>query len=240
MNCKKAKPLIPLFVEDDLDAAELQQVTEHLATCDSCCEIVAEFQASQSSLHAAALPEFDEAMLSAMRTAVQREIARPTLADWLALLWSWKLAGAAAACLLVGAFMLYRQVSPAPKNKPAVAREQQTVAPAAIDVRATNSAARGTVPRAVASYRPARKPSPYPSSLATARGTVPPLAAPPVEPVHVSPVPALALTAIPETAASASEPEMLRMEIHTADPNIKIIWLTPKEPMQTNPLTETK
>jgi hypothetical protein len=37
-----------------------------------------------------------------------------------------------------------------------------------------------------------------------------------------------------------AEPEILRMEFQTADPNIRIIWLTPKEPARTNPATDTK
>jgi hypothetical protein len=42
----------------------------------------------------------------------------------------------------------------------------------------------------------------------------------------------------PEDATFAPEPEMLRMEFQTADPNIKIIWLTPKEPTRTNPAAD--
>ncbi len=37
----------------------------------------------------------------------------------------------------------------------------------------------------------------------------------------------------PNSEKSTSEPEMLRMEIQTADPNIKIIWLLPQERMNT-------
>ena len=32
----------------------------------------------------------------------------------------------------------------------------------------------------------------------------------------------------PPPAANVVEPEMLRIEMQTADPNIRIIWLTPK------------
>ena len=237
MNCQKAEQLIPLFVEADLDAAEMQQVTNHLETCTACSEIVAVFQGSQASLHALAAPDFDEAVLAAMRNAVQREIARPTNADWPAARWSWKLGWAiAAACLLLGGVVLYWQVSPTPENKPVVAQENHQVPMPA--VQAKRSATIGTVPRAVARQRPTRKPQP--SSLATARGTVP-LAAPLIaEPVTASPAPALALTASPEIATPAPEPEMLRMEFHTADPNIKIIWLTPKEPTRAIPAPFTE
>ena len=36
MNCKKITQLIPLFVEADLEAAEMQCVTAHLESCDLC------------------------------------------------------------------------------------------------------------------------------------------------------------------------------------------------------------
>ncbi len=231
MNCQNAEQLIPLFVEADLDAAEMQQVTEHLATCDACGEIVAEFEASQSFLRATALPEFDEAGLRAMRTAVQDEIARPTIADWIALFWHWKFAATSIVCLLLGAFMLYQQVAPNPERKQIVVqadRQSLIALPTSSDERATRS---GTVPRVVASRRPTRKPSQNPSARATARRSVPLIA----EPVTIQPSTALALTASPEIAIPAAEPEMLRMEIHTADPNIKIIWLTPKEPTRAIP-----
>jgi hypothetical protein len=47
-------------------------------------------------------------------------------------------------------------------------------------------------------------------------------------------------TAAPNAEPSKPEPEMLRMEFQTADPNIRIIWLTPKAPARTTPATDTK
>ena len=236
MNCQKTEQLIPLFVEADLDAAEMQQVTEHLATCDACRALAAEFSASQSSLHALALPEFDEAIFAPLRIAVQREIAHPTNVSWLALRWPWKLVWAtAAACLALGGFAFYRQLLSVPETKQVAVRADRQDS---LSAPANAARAIGTVPRAVASQRPTRKPSPQPSPLATARSTVPPPATD--EPVTASPAPILAVTASSEAATPAAEPEMLRMEIHTADPNIKIIWLTPKEPTRTSSAADTK
>lgn len=224
MNCQKTKKLIPLFVEADLDAAAMQQVTEHLEACNSCRYIVAEFKASQSSLHALALPGFDEAVFAPMRVAVQREIARPTNVRWLALRWPWKLAWAtAAACLVLGVFAFYRQAPSVHEAKQVAVREdRQDSVPSS----ANASRASGTVPRAVASQRPTRKPSSHLTALATARSTV--SAASMAEPVIAAPAPDLAVTASTEAESPAAEPEMLRMEFQTADPNIRIIWLTPK------------
>jgi Putative zinc-finger len=233
MNCQTTEPLIPLFIEADLDATEMQQVTAHVEACAACHALTTEFRASQSSLHALAVPEFDEATMHAMRAAVQYEIARPTMADWLASRWHWKLAWAAAACLLLGAFVWQRQFL-TPENKPVVAQGQPPDTPAP----AKDSAAPGTVRRGGASYRPTRKPSPQPGQRAATRGTVP--APSEAEPVTAAPAATLALTASPETPTPAAEPEMLRMEFQTADPNIRIIWLTPKEPARTNPAADTK
>ncbi len=236
MNCQKTEQLIPLFVEADLDAVAMQQVTTHLEACDSCRHLAAEFQASQASLRALALPRFDEAVFAPMRTAVQHEIAHPTNMSWLALRWPRKLVWAtAAACLALGGFAFYRQLLSVPETKQVAVREdRQDSAPSS----AHASRAIETVPRAVASQRPTRKPSPHPTALITARGTVP--APSTAEPVTATPSPALAVTASSGAATPAAEPEMLRMEIHTADPNIKIIWLTPKEPTRTSSAADTK
>lgn len=46
MNCKKALNLLPLFVSDDLSAAELKEVESHMGTCLTC------FRAYQEQLKA--------------------------------------------------------------------------------------------------------------------------------------------------------------------------------------------
>lgn len=225
MNCKQAKPLIPLFVEADLNADEMQQVTNHVTTCAACSELAADFRASQLSLHALAAPEFDEALLAAMRTAVQREIARPTFADWLTARWPWKLAYVTAAvCLLFGIVVWHRQPT-APNERRSVAQHEKHEDKTAAPLATNTEAKRVGILRAAASHRPARQSSPTPKVRVS-------------EPLPTTIETATAFPA--ETATTPTEPEMLRMEFQTADPNIRIIWFTPKEPERTNPATDTK
>ena len=274
MNCEKAKPRIPLLVENDLDAADMQQVTEHLETCHLCRHLVAEFQASQSSLRAATLPEFDEAVLAQVRMAVQDEIARtatrPPMVEWLPLLWNWKVAFVATAGLwLVSGIVLSRrgggeqqrvhvaQVNPAvnsasptstPLRKQALPnspgamlaiqprREQQgfqprmgrkKIAQGEVSVSERNPGSIATnylsPERAIeiGNLTASLAPSGADDSSANVSSDAG-LILPPAQIVNL------------ETKPPPPEPEMLRMEIHTADPNIKIIWLTPKEPTRTN------
>ncbi len=229
MNCRKAEQLIPLFVEADLDAAEMLQVTEHLAICDACRSLVTEYQASQLSLHAAALPTFDEAMLAEMRCAVQREIACPSNTDWLQQFWNWKPAFAVVVVLLALSSLLFFKMKQAPVVS--ITREQ---APPVAACCGTESVRELPVGQAHVVGKSGRARSPYRNRV------VPIAAAKPAEAQVALPETATVAPSIEfiqqqaENAAFVPEPEMLRMEIQTADPNIKIIWLTPKEPARTN------
>lgn len=263
MNCKKAKPLIPFFVEADLDAAEMEQVTTHLATCDLCREIVAEFQASQSLLHATALPEFDEAMLAEMRSAVLQNVAQEakplTVVEWLQPIWGWKLAFVAAGVLLLVTGVVISQRSVENRNHlmAGLAKDAPPMSPAltaANQESEKNSRSATPQPRtgrknkaqgavSVSERNPGNK-TPTPSSPERATDVDAQIIAAAIAPsgandssANIPRVDTLGFTLPPAPQAeiatsslekSAPEPEMLRMEFQTADPNIRIIWLTPK------------
>ncbi len=244
MNCRKATQQIPLFVEADLNAAEMQQVTLHIETCTACRGIVAEFQASQSSLRATTAPAFDEAMLAEMRGAVQREIvrlpARLPVLEWLLPRGNWKLACVAVVMLCVSGFVFYSQFKTKSESVVSALRDQLSA-----DACCGTGSVRDLNLRAPIHDRSAgRARSPYRNQVAppakqvasVLREKQPPSEVKPdnsVETATASPVLAF-VQSQPEETLSAPEPEMLRMEIQTADPNIKIIWLTPKEPARTN------
>ncbi len=244
MNCRKAEQLIPLFVEADLDVAQMRQVTKHLETCALCRGLVAEFQASQSSLRTTTAPAFDEAMLVEMCRAVNGEIVRmpaplPVI-EWLLPRGHWKLAGVAVVMLCVSGFVFYSQFKTKSESVVSALRDQLSA-----DACCGTRSVRDLNFRAPVHDRSAgRLRSPYRNQVAppakqvasVLREKQPPSEVKPensVETATASLFLAFAQSQ-PEETPSAPEPEMLRMEIQTADPNIKIIWLTPKEPARTN------
>lgn len=249
MNCRNAEPLLPLLVEADLDAAEMQQVTTHVELCDSCRTLVAEFQASQSSLHAMALPAVDEAMLTAMRNAVQREIAptisRPSITDWLSPFWNWKVAFAAAVVILLMSGIVLSRRDAGIKDDPVAARANE---PALLPP-PPETALKTPLAQTVFQPRMERKKK-APGGVRVSERNPGKIATTPSSPARgtASDGPMMTASIAPSEAEnetmslekSTPEPEMLRMEIQTADPNIKIIWLTPKEPSRTNTRADTK
>jgi hypothetical protein len=253
MNCKKVVQLIPLFVGEDLETAEMQCVTAHLATCNLCSDAVKKFQASQSMLHSFAAPEFDEAVFAQMRSSVLNEIARPQIENFSTSFWNRKTAFAAslAMIILVSGIAMNRHNS----NENYVAQsdnfknlksENSIASPSPnLKIAATNSSSLHRVPKprsgrnliaqgeaSVSQRNPGNvnenPPSPEGATeITTEKNTV----------ALNSSIPVIPETnTILNTEKSFPEPEMLRMEIQTADPNIKIIWLMP----QTNAQADRK
>ena len=242
MNCKKAAQLIPLFVEADLDAAEMQQVTKHLDACNSCRSLAVEFQASQSWLHTAALPAFEEAVFATVRSAVQNEIARPTIADWLTPIWHWKLAFAVSAVLLLWAssfvfWARFRAVPVMSKSQGQITAAATCCSTGSVSDLNLNNSKHVSAPGSGRLRSPCR--NRVPAKRVADRHEMP-LAMPPASSLEPATPPPVMAFAEPQPETATSESEMLRMEFQTADPNIRIIWLTPKEPTRTNPAADTK
>ena len=87
MSRHKFEPLIALYVENDLAAAEAQAVESHLAACDACRKFAAEMRESQEALKALRTEFVDDAVLLQVRTEVlsaashrQRVVAWPRYA----------------------------------------------------------------------------------------------------------------------------------------------------------------
>lgn len=273
MNCKKAEQLIPLFIEADLDAAEMQKVRHHLETCAACQTTVAEFEASQSLLRSVAMPAFDEAMLVEMRSAVMQRVAQPATRsasfDWLQPIWNWKFAFAAAAVILVVFGVAIRQRGGKPIDNP-VASEANA---ARSDLAVVRKSPDITTPPAAQPFQPrmgrkhkaqggVRVSERHPENsaikqLSPERATIVDnqiaIAIAPSgagknaailpgigTPGFMLPPARQAENAILPPDKNTNEPEMLKMEFQTADPNIRIIWLTPKEPARTTPAEDSK
>ncbi|HMG37292.1 MAG TPA: zf-HC2 domain-containing protein [Blastocatellia bacterium] len=222
MNCKTCEKLIPLFVEGDLAGKE-EAVKSHLAICDRCSALSEDFSRSQRWLHSASLPELDDSWLENMRGEVmdnlRAESVRHSRADRLlsASTWRWLVATAAALVLAILAIAFSMRSVHSPDQNPnheiQVAKdpgEQPAEAgPPSDSYQPRSNDRQSAVGHSVKKHR-----SPVRTNIA--RRSVEPLPENVIE----------QLTAAEQT--DGAEPEMLRIEMQTADPNIRIIWFTPK------------
>ncbi len=240
MRCTHAEKLIPLFAGDDLPVREAGALRRHLESCANCRRLAAEFEESRDWLRGFAAPQFDNEMLDNMRGSVLRDIGRiENRARWLQwIVPSWNLRFAFATSLallllgaLVGLMINRRQPPHDPQSNQAGMKKgggnQVELPPGkAPDGRANNDEQTATDKSDRRKFR--RKP------------TKPGLNEPPqtkermVEPDLIAQnmdatEPATDQSAGPDPANSDPDVnrDMLRIEIQTADPNIRIIWFAP-------------
>jgi len=240
MNCRRVRKLIPLYVEDDVEASVASRVAAHIEWCGQCNWLADEYRESQGWLRASAPPEFDANQLSTIKRSVLAEIAairqRPSV---LALLAQWNrrhvLALSTAVLLIFGMVLLYLyQTRVTSTPSPAVAKETQ---------QDEDSAPETTSPR------PAPKPTPGAYSKPHHRQSrdlhrlvarPPRTTAPDKNEPQVAEVATQSDQTVVRSDTSASSKEMLRIEIQTSDPLIRIIWFAPKETdqRQSKPATD--
>lgn len=242
MNCTRIEALLPLYVSADLPPRELEIVRTHLTTCAACGGELETLAASQTWLQAAPLPEFDEAFFDGLRADVRQAIAtseeqtrRGGLAHWFERwlpvwpsvgTWTWAGAAALAVALLMLALNWTQFFGRQPLQESAGTFATPTPLPTALPLSpALNPApveapqlARRTVPTASRpkTFKPLRR-LPESADLAATQTAAPPHR-------EVAPVE----TKLANNTNPAALPEMMRIELQTADPNIRIIWLTPK------------
>jgi hypothetical protein len=243
MNCRRIKDLIPLFVEGDLDAGIMNDVSLHLHDCAICSEMVQEYSASQAWLRTYEMPEFDNAFFMDLKQSVMQEIeqsqARPS---WLQILtgrWNQNFAFAMAIALLilVSAFVisLYSGKAKIDVPQPGISKDNQ---PQDEPQQKENSPQPKNPEhkqeknyRYVTAYRPKRS---HPESV---KKLVMPL--PPAMPQTIEPLDNLAINIFDNTletnpinmgdiVEAPTLPTSTRIEFQTSDPNIRIIWFAPK------------
>lgn len=239
MNCRRVEKLIPLYVEGDLASGIADLLTSHLEWCGRCNWLADEYKESQSWLRACEPPEFDEAALNGLKAGVLRRIAetraRPSLLASLVQHWSRRqvLTLSAAMLIIFGVVVFYIYQARMSAKTPVVETARQAPdreSPPSNEPRQTPDT--GTATGAGLSKRQHHK------SLASirARAGTPIISEQTFEPPFVSQTTRSqeSGTAPAEPAAALSgsrydSPEMLRIEIQTSDPNIRIIWFAPKE-----------
>jgi len=245
MKCRRIEKLIPLYVGGDLAPGVADRVTSHLEWCGRCNWLADEFKESRNWLQSGEEPVFDQAALNALKAGVLRRIpetsAKPSLMSSLMQHWTRRQIFALAAATLVvfGMVLLYVYQSRArnsvtvPKSaesnpgeelvrpderRPGVEKDRTQVAGSS---RRRHPSQRRIYAKA-RNRRPAREEStPVQTSVqaSATRAGVPPENS---------------------TGHLGGSPAMLRIEIQTSDPNIRIIWFAPKETdsHQTKPATD--
>lgn len=247
MNCRRVEKMIPLFVEGDLESRSSDRIASHLEWCGRCNWLADEYKESQSWLRSSEPPVFDDAFLTDLKRDVVKGVSntRPSfLASFLGL-WTqqWNrrqvLALGAALMIIFGVLVLYvyrTRVNDGSAVRE-LARETQG------DDKNNPSPPKLTL---------GTKPAPGASSEGRHRSRVRSLAsARTVEPPLLSGVNKSSGTENPDKPekedkqmipdATFDSREMLRIEIQTSDPNIRIIWFAPKETdSPTKPVTDTQ
>jgi Putative zinc-finger len=241
MQCTHVEKLIPLFAGDDLPAREADALRRHLESCENCRRLAAEFEESRDWLCGFAAPQIDEAMLDGVRDSVLRDIGRiENRARWLQWIipgWNLRFAFATSlALLLAGALLgleINRRQSPHnPNSDRAEAQkggsDQVKLPPGKTpDGQAKNgkqAAFRNTDRRKI--KRESTKRGPGESQLSEEPMVGLDLVTQLTDTVEPATDPSVA----PDTAGADPDAglDALRIEIQTADPNIRIIWFARK------------
>lgn len=229
MNCKQVDKFLPLYAGADLDQRREQLIAAHVQTCASCAAAVVEYRDSRQLFAAYETPAFSEDFYTTIRQNVWREIeTQQTRWSWSDLFttgWTPRLAWSVAIILFLAVFGVgvYR-----------FAQGNLTPSQAETKMTATNQLPRtdivspppGPKPTVVAGTKHpqsirSRAVRPRKESFAAAN----PVTASAIRPrqtIDSSPV-----SDEPLQSQSVTEaPTVLRAEIQTRNPNIRIIWLS--------------
>lgn len=226
MNCTQAEQLLPLHAGNDLPTEQAAAVGAHLESCASCQALATEFAASRAWLSAFGTPTFDEAALDELRAAVRREITRTeppsALSAVLAAWWRPRFAVAMAVLLLLAglSFYAYRR-QPTPVKEAPVARnetkQKQPEPPPESPPNASGGNGAAVTARQLLRRRSARR-----SGLAMTPRVL-------ELPAHdVAAATNQVDAALQQAAGQLAARTTTRIELQTADPNIRIIWFAPK------------
>jgi hypothetical protein len=233
MNCTHSERLIPLYVGGDLKAQQIAGVREHLETCGNCRKLAAEFEESQSWLCYLQAPEFEDLFFDNLHAAVRKEIARikssPPILDLLAPVWNWRsvIATSSTLALLTAGFLIYlnRQKS---LDKPLTISRPESVESQNHEETANAGKVQQVGRRRLKANHRSRRASIPPADKRESNLPVVALN------THYERsglmLPSNSELATKKDITEDPEREMTRIEIQTADPNIRIIWIAPKNP----------
>src|SRR5262245_57287459 len=235
MRCTLAKNLIPLFVSDDLPDEQMSSLREHIEACEACRQLADELSDSQLWLRTLAVPEFPEAIFADLRDGVQQQIVRAQPGkSW----FQWLVpdlrprfvltAAAAAALLLVAVFAIYlvrHQTGPKNDGISGGAKAHNKITTPQTVVYEKQS---GKVREGRENGEPKRPGTGQNKRSAKHRSLPLPI------PQQLPELNDVATADIPK------DREMLRIELQTADPKIRIIWFAPMPDTSSTDQSNTK
>jgi hypothetical protein len=241
MLCTHAEKLIPLFAGDDLPPREADALRRHLEFCANCRRLASEFKESREWLREFTAPEFDEATLDGMRDSVLRDIGRienrSRRLQWIVPGWNLRFAFATSlALLLIGSLLglvINRRQSPHdPESNRAEARKGDSDQAKFPPGKTRDDRANGD--KQAASRKTDRRKfmrEPIKRELGESPQTEGQMVDPDLITQNtdtVGPTTDPSVAPDPATTDPDANQDALRIEIQTADPNIRIIWFAPK------------
>jgi hypothetical protein len=258
MNCKQIQELLPLYVGRDLEEKRTRLIATHLESCKECAGSAAEYEETYRLLQGFAPPTFSEATFDGIRRQVWREIEREeatqSLPQLIAGLFrprlSWAVATAVLAAVSLFAFYFianranerreFAQVQPAesPTQKP---KEHASNSPlpasqennASLIKDADRNRGSETAMKGAGDNKPPTQRRRRLGAVADRQAVA--VITPDRKGVEPSPQ----ANNPGESDASPQDPggsqKMLRVEMQTKDPNIRIIWFSHQRPKQDSP-----
>jgi len=233
MKCRRVKKLLPLYVEGDLASNRAEQISAHLEWCGQCNWLADEYTESQTWLHTNEAPEFDQEFLDHFKSGVMRRLeetaARPSLLTSIAQHWSRRqmLAMSGVMIIAVGMVVLYIYQARMDLKTPIVETAKKPTQPE----ETPRDDPRVTVDRTQEHPTvPSKHSTRHSNQMAHKAGPVTDSQEPPLF-SQVNRWIELGTpneTAITQKDGTDDLPEMLRIDFQTADPNIRIIWFTPR------------
>lgn len=246
MDCSRIKELIPLYVEGDLATDRQSLVSSHLKTCGECAHLLGEYKESQSWLRTIEPPQFDEAFFSGLRSTVLAQVAeKKTPPAWSRLFTGrWNFAGqwnmrpafsVAAALIILSLLAFYLSSEKGINNRDEASRiakgeeEKKESSPARSggdeDKKVEDDKSEAMLGMHKSErLNPERKPARR-QIFVTPR-TIAKRVAPQFSNSVEKENQGANLNSVKE---AATELGMVRMDIQTSDPSVRIIWFAPKE-----------
>jgi putative zinc finger protein len=248
MNCKQIENLLPLYVSRDLDERREQLVAAHVQACNECHSAADEYRETRLLLQEFAPPAFSEDVYAEIRQNVWREIetesAAPSVSDVIAGWFRPRLTWAVATALLVAVSVLgiylignrwtVRQpvAVSGPEKKPTAPNKQTGAPPETVVTTSPSPSGEGMKePRQAYIHYPERKGD---RRRAPDRADSLVAKAPDARPLNVV-SPAINNSAESDASPARDSGKVLRMEIQTKDPNIRIIWFAQQDTKPTSP-----
>jgi len=249
MNCKQIQELLPVYVSRDVEEKRARLIATHLQSCTACAGSAAEYEETRRLLQGFAPPTFSEATYDGIRRQVWREIERkestaPSLPQLAAGLFRPRLSWAVAIAILaaVSLFAFYF-IANRNNERREIAEVQPTASPQRPAPTASNSPSPG-LRENNAPYKGTDRNKGSENALAGSSEPTQPIQRrkrfeKTVESQAVAVItPSRSVEPSPQMSASPQNPgseKILRVEMQTKDPNIRIIWFSPQRTKQDSP-----